>query len=489
MQVGSGPKGPTSIDRPLRSPKVGGHVAIALPTHGTFKQRLLERLGLGRKATPQQRARVLGLAIPIIGAMISQNILNLVDTAMVGSLGDSALAAVGLGGFATLMSVALFMGFSSAVQAISSRRVGEGRRDETAHPLNGALLLSIVAGIPAALALYHIAPWLMGLLNADSEVLALAVPYYQVRVLAVIAVGMNLAFSGFWNGTDRSKVYMKTLWFMHACNVLLNYIFIFGKFGAPALGATGAALGTTISLYLGSAAFMVLGWKKARQNGFLARRPRAKTLRVLVRLLLPGGFQQFFFWAGMTALNTIVGLVGTPELAATSVLINLVLTMILIQVGFGLAAGTLAGQSLGAQKIEEARTWVRTVIQISLGLTTPLMLAVLVAPKFFLAAFIQDPQTLALAANPLRLIALTFLIDCFGVVYLNSLQGVGDQKTVMIVLASCQWLIFLPLAYLAGPVLGLGLSGIWAAHLLYRGAQACLLHTRWQGDRWTTLKV
>lgn len=463
----------------------------SLPQSGSGEKAraLLSALGLGRRATAKERSRILGLALPIIGAMISQNVLNLVDTAMVGALGDEALAAVGLGGFATLMSVALFMGFSSSVQAISSRRVGEGRHQETAYPLNGALLLSLLAGIPAAILLYQIAPWLMGLLNSDSKVLALAVPYYQIRVLAVVAIGMNLGFSGFWNGTDRSKVYMSTLWFMHGCNILLNYVLIFGKFGAPALGVAGAALGTTISLYLGTLVFLVLGWRKARQNGFLRRRPRLKNLKVLTGLLLPGGFQQFFFWAGMTALNTIVGLVGTPELAATSVLINLVLTMILIQVGFGLAAGTLAGQSLGAKRVDEARTWVATVIQISLTLTTPLMLAVLAAPEFFLSVFIQDPQTLALAANPLRLIALTFVIDCFGVVYLNSLQGVGDQKTVMIVLASCQWFIFLPLAFLAGPVLGLGLSGIWTAHLLYRAAQACLLHNRWSGEQWTLLKV
>ncbi len=479
MQVGSGQGNPVTRNILNKSESTRASVARGFALSNI----------LGPRATPEQRRRVLGLALPIIGAMISQNVLSLVDTAMVGSLGDEALAAVGLGGFATLMSVALFMGFSSSVQAISSRRVGEGRLCEAAYALNGALLLSLLAGVPAAVLLVALAPWLMGLLNSDPAVVALAVPYYQCRVLAVVAVGMNLAFSGFWNGTDRSKIYMKTLWIMHGANVLLNYMFIFGKFGAPAMGATGAALGTALSLYLGTAMFMVVGWKKARDNGFLQRFPRWETLKVLVRLLLPGGFQQMFFWGGMTMLNTIVGLVGTPELAATSVLINLVLMMILIQVGFGLAAGTLAGQSLGASKVGEARTWVATVIRISLTLTIPMMILVLAVPEAFLAVFIQDSQTLALAANPLRLIAMTFAIDCFGVVYLNSLQGVGDQKTVMMVLAGCQWLIFLPLAYLAGPVLGLGLSGIWAAHLLYRFAQAGLLHRRWSGSAWTTLSL
>lgn len=440
-------------------------------------------------ATPGERTRILGLAIPIIGAMLSQNILSLVDTAMVGNLGDVALAAVGLGGFATLMSVALFMGFSSSVQAISSRRVGEGRSNETAHPLNGAILLSLIAGIPAAYFLYKVAPWLMGALNSDPSVIAHAIPYYKIRVLGVVAIGINLAFSGFWNGTDRSRVYMSTLWFIHGCNIFLNYIFIFGKFGLPALGATGAALGTTLSLYLGSLVFMILGWKNARCNGFLDGLPDRATLCGLIKLLLPGGLQQFFFWAGMTALNIIVGMLGTAELAATGVLINLVLTTMLIQVGFGLAAGTLAGQSLGAQRVDEARTWVEVVVRLSLAITLPLMFLVLAFPSLVLSTFIHDPHTLALAANPLRLIALGFGVDCFGVVYLNSLQGVGDQKTVMMVLAGCQWLVFLPLAFLTGPILGLGLSGVWAAYLLYRTIQAYFLHQRWCGQEWSRITI
>lgn len=436
-----------------------------------------------------RRSRILSLALPIIGAMISQSIINLVDTAMVGSLGDTALAAVGVGGFATLMSVAVFMGFSSSVQAISSRRIGQGRAHQSAFPLNGALLLSLVAGVPAAAFLFWLAPHLLSGLATDKAVASLALPYYQIRVLAVVAVGMNLAFSGFWNGTDRPQIYMKTLWFMHASNIALNYLLIFGKFGFPELGVTGAAVGTTLSLYLGTLVFWVAGARHARGQGYLAKWPTLQGIRTLVRLLLPGGFQQFFFWGGMTLLTTIVGWIGTEELAVTSVLLQLVLTMILIQVGFGLAAATLAGQALGAENVEAAREWVRSVIRLSLTVTLPLTLMVVVQPELLLRPFIHNAQTLALAADPMRLIALTFAIDCFGVVYLNSLQGVGDQKMVMVILAGCQWVVFLPLAYLVGPLWGYGLAGVWGAHLFYRAVQAWLLHRRWQTDSWTAITI
>ena len=421
--------------------------------------------------------------------MTSQNILNLVDTAMVGMLGNASLAAVGVGSFVTFMSVAFFQGFASSVQAIAARRLGEGRQDLSARPLNGALVVAVVLGLPVSYILYHLAPQIMGLLLSDKKVLEIGIPYYQLRALGVVAVGANFAFRGFWNGTDRSRLYMGTLWFMHACNLVLNYVLIFGKFGAPAMGAAGAALGTTISLYLGTFTYIVLAWTKARPDGFMNGLPSLKTYQNLLKLLLPSGTQQFLFAAGMTVLTYIVGLVGTDELAITNVLVNLLLVALLIEISFGIAAGALAGQALGAEKPEEAEAWVASVVQFAMLTTLPLCLLALAFPDLMLRLFIHDPATLEMARTPLRLVALVLPFDVFGMVYLNALQGVGDQKRVMMVVVGTQWLFFLPAAFLAGPHLGYGLVGIWAVHLVYRGVQAGLMTMLWRKGDWMNLRV
>ena len=96
---------------------------------------------------------ILVLALPIIGGMASQNVLNLVDTAMVGYLGAPSLAAVGMGSFANFMAVAFIMGLSAGVQAIASRRLGEGRRDQTASGLNAGLLIALLVAVPWSLIL------------------------------------------------------------------------------------------------------------------------------------------------------------------------------------------------------------------------------------------------------------------------------------------------------------------------------------------------
>jgi Na+-driven multidrug efflux pump len=157
----------------------------------------------------RQRSReVLVLALPIIGAMMSQNLLNLVDTAMVGHLGAAELAGVGLASFLNFMAVAFITGLSSAVQAMAARRVGEGRHHESAIPLNGGILLSALLGIPLAAVLIAAAPHIIGTLNKDPAVVEAGTTYLQLRLLSICAIGMNFSFRGYWSAIKLARLYM-----------------------------------------------------------------------------------------------------------------------------------------------------------------------------------------------------------------------------------------------------------------------------------------
>ncbi|RLA12895.1 MAG: MATE family efflux transporter, partial [Gammaproteobacteria bacterium] len=179
----------------------------------------------------ERRRRILQLALPIIGAMVSQSILNLVDTAMVGQLGNAALAAVGLGGLVVFAGQAAVLGFSRAVQTIVAHRKGQERLHESAQVLNAALLIILIVSPFLSALLIAAAPYFYPLLNPDPDVIAAGIPYFEVRIMATVFVGMNYAFRGYWNAIDRSRIYLVTLLVIHASNILLNYILIFGHFG------------------------------------------------------------------------------------------------------------------------------------------------------------------------------------------------------------------------------------------------------------------
>lgn len=439
-------------------------------------------------ATSRYR-HIMTLALPIMGGMVSQNVMNLVDTAMVGSQGKAALAGVGLSSFVAFMSQAFIMGLSSGVQAMAARRLGEGREDETAIPLNGGLLLAIAFGLPATLALFFLAPSLYPYLNSDPEVIAEGVPYLQARLCAITAVGMNFAFRGYFNGVNQSQIYMRSLIVMHVCNLALNYTLIFGHFGAPELGATGAGVGTAIATHVGTLVYILQSVRIARGRGFLRGLPDRATMRTMLHLSVPSGIRQVFFAGGLTVLFWIVGKVGTTELAAANVMVNLMLVAYLPGLGLGMAAASLVGQALGKGDREDAAQWGWDVSKLGVGVLATLGLPMLLAPELLLSLFIDDAATIAVGSLPLRVVGATIAVDGVGQVLQSAMLGAGDSRRVMVVAISLQWLLFLPIAYAVGPWGGYGLIGIWIAQSGYRLLQAGLFAKMWREGNWATVDV
>ncbi|MEE4296070.1 MAG: MATE family efflux transporter, partial [Wenzhouxiangella sp.] len=373
-----------------------------------------------------RRRQLFAIALPVIGGMTSQNILNLVDIGMVGRLGDTALAATGLGSFANWLSMAFILGLSTGVQAIAARRLGEGATGELALPLNGGLALALLLGTPLAAALILLAPEIMALLNPDPDVVAEAGPYLQVRLLALVAVGMNFSFRGYWSAVHMTRLYLITLLIMHTVNVFLNWVLIFGNLGAPALGVVGAGLATTLSIYVGLAVYFYFGLEHARAEGFLRAMPSLAMLKSQLKVSLPASLQQFFFAAGMLTLLIIIGQIGTRELAAVNVLMTLGLVIILPAIGFGLATATLVGNALGRKDPADAKLWGWNasvfVAVLGLGLGAVVMLF----GKPLLSIFLTDPATVELAFPALMISAAIIGADAAGMVLINALLGAGD---------------------------------------------------------------
>lgn len=445
--------------------------------------------------TPRIRT-ILTLALPIVGGMVSQNVLNLVDQAMVGTLGDAALAAVGIGSFANFLATAFITGLSAGVQAMVARRKGEERDEEVAVPLNGALLLAIGLAVPLSIGLWLLVPYAFPVLNGDPAVVADGVPYLRARLIAMVAVGINFSFRGYWNGVSLSRLYLRTLLVMHATNIVLNWLLIFGHLGMPELGAQGAGVASAIATYVGTAYYFGLGLKYARAGGFLRALPDGKTMRTMIRLAVPNGLQQLSMAGSFTMLFWIIGQLGmtdgrlaTAEVAAANVVINVTLVALLPGLGLGLASASLVGQSLGRKDTKDAARWAWDVTRVAAVTMGALGLPMLLVPDLILSGFLHDPDTLQIARGPLRLVGALVAVDAVGMVLMNSLLGAGASRTVMLISVSLQWLVFLPAAYVVGPVLGGGLMSIWIAQLAHRVLFAVLMVVLWRRGSWTKIVV
>jgi MATE family multidrug resistance protein len=436
-----------------------------------------------------RQREILHLSLPIIGGMVSQNVLNLVDLWLVSGLGPAALAACGLANFMNFMAVAAITGLSTAVQATAARRVGEGRLAEAAVPLNGGLLMSLAVGVPLSAILIVATPWFFEQMVDDPAVVAEGVPYLQWRLVAVALVGMNFSFRGYWSAVKLTRLYLYTLIWMHALNIVFSWTLIYGKFGFPALGTAGAGIGTSLSIAVGTATYFWHAGRHARDHGFLHGLPGRAQMRALLKLGLPTCVQQLLFSGGFTALFWIVAQVGTAELAIANVLVTISLVAVLPGIGFGLAATTLVSQALGRKDPADAHRWAWDVYKVAARLFLVLAVPLLLFPTAVLGVFVDDPALIALGTFPLQLLAVGIVFDGLGLVMMHALLGAGATGLVMKVSVAFQWLLFLPVAYALGPGFGMGLTAIWIGMTLYRGLQAGVFVVAWERKTWSAIRV
>ncbi|MBG90340.1 MAG: MATE family efflux transporter [Actinobacteria bacterium] len=413
---------------------------------------------------------IIRIAVPIIGGMLSQNLLNFVDTAMIGNLGDPALAAVGVAGFLFFWASSIQYGLAEATQVLVARYFGAQDPQRQYQSLyNGLVGCTLLAIVISGLG-WYLAPILFQVMSPDPMVQSLGVTYLRWMILGLVPFAINGCFRSYWNGINQPMRFTRILVVTHICNIFLNWLFIFGHWGMPALGVKGAALGSALSYGLGSVLYLL----SAHAWGVLSQlRKDAKfeleLLLTQIKLATPSATRQWWFTAGLLVFFWVAGQIGVQAAAITQVLIVLAFLVILPGVGFGVASLSLVSQALGRKDPQDAQRWAYEVALIA-GLITIVVGGIAsMYPYAILGLFIHDPETLEMAIIPFQLDCLTIWVEVIGLVILQSLIGVGRAFTVMKVSLLCQWLIFVPIGYILGVIYHVGITWVlmaWISHMM-----------------------
>lgn len=414
-------------------------------------------------------AAILKLALPIVLGMGSQNLVNIVDAAMVGRLGTVPLAAVGISSIFIWVTTSLIQGISPAVQAITARRIGEKRLDRQHEAIVNAIYSIIAAALPYSLLLMFLVPHVLPLLNSDPAVQEIGISYTTIRLFSVVFIGMNFSFRGYFNGRHMSTIYMKNLLFMHATNLALNYVLIFGNLGFPRLEADGAAYASAIATVLGWLNYVRMTWTTRTEGMTLHWRVVNRTILAnIFKLALPSCINGLALSSGFLAFFAIAGMISTDALAATKVLIDLALICILFGMGFGLAVISLVGRAIGEQSEQEAWAWVKAssvLVTVFLGLIGT---SYWLFPRAILGFFGMEAQVVEIAVLPLILLGSIQYYDGLTTILLHAHLGGGANKTVTKISIVTQWLIFLPTAFVWVRFFDGQLVHLWICMLGYR---------------------
>lgn len=419
------------------------------------------------------------LALPSVAIQLGMMLMGVVDTMMVGRLSPTALAAAALGNMYFFYLAVFGMGVIMAVDPLVSQAVGARDEPAISRALQRGLILAGLLTVPASLGLLPAAPVLRALRQPE-EVVPFAAAYVYSVLPSVFPFLAFIVFRQLLQAKLRTAPLLWVILIANLLNVQLNWILIFGKWGAPALGVVGAGVATSLARWFMAAALLIAGWRELRRP-LLERRPEVWELPPLWRMLCLGApigvqYSLEFGIFGLVAL--LMGLIGTVEIAGHQVALNLASLTFMVPLGVSIAAAVLVGHAVGRSDPPAARRSAFMAYALGVGFMLCSAFIMLLAPRWLASAYTHDADVLAMAAALIPLAGLFQVFDGMQVVGSGVLRGLGDTRAPMVINMLGFWLLGLPVSLLLGFRTTLGPRGLWWGLVVGLAAVALILLAR-----------
>jgi MATE family multidrug resistance protein len=436
----------------------------------------------------------LTLAWPVVLARSTQAIIGFADALMIAPLGKESLAAVTTGAMNAFTIAILPMGIMFIVQSFAAQLSGRGdlpgarRYGWYGLILSGGIALLGLGTLPL------VGP-LLGLLDFVPEVRSLMTDYLGIRLLALGAVVGTEALGNWFGGLGNTRLQMIGSVVAMVANIALNWVFIHGNLGAPALGVTGAAIASCVATWAGFAVVLVAflyGWG-ATARGRPAGLKRSEFVRVL-RFGLPNGLNWFLEFAAFAVfVNVVLAHLGTTVLAAMMVVISINSMAFMPAFGVCSAGAILAGQAIGGGHHDRVPAVVRITLLATCSWMVGIGLIYLSFPEYLFAWFTPPGQDAAALLEVgtllLTLSAIWQLSDAVAMTMSEVLRSAGDTVWPLYARIVLAWAVFAPASIVSVMVLD---GGPVAALLCLAGFLALLalaLFARFRSGRWREIDL
>jgi len=432
----------------------------------------------------------LKLAFPVMIGMLGHTFVQFIDNIMVGQLGTAELAAISLGNSFVFIAMSLGIGFSTAITPLVAEADASNNISEGKNAFKHGLLLCTILSVLLFLIIILLKP-VMYYMDQPKEVVELAIPYLNFVSLSLIPLIVFQALKQFSDGLSNTKYPMYATILANVINITLNYFLIFGTFGFPKLGITGAAIGTLISrIIMVYFLWMIFKHKekfKPYITGFNFRKVEKKITNKLFNLGFPSALQMFFEVGIFTAAIWLSGVLGKNPQAANQIALNLSSMTFMIGIGLSVAAMVRVGNQKGLNDFVSLR-------RIAFSIFFLTFLIEIIFASFFLVfrdwlptlyldqntlVNINDNKEVIIIASKLLLVAAFFQIfDGLQVAILGALRGLQDVKIPAFITFVSYWIIGFPVSYYLGLHTSLESIGIWIGLFTGLFAASILLYLR-----------
>ncbi len=446
-------------------------------------------------------AMVIRLSIPAIMAQISSIIMQYIDAAMVGSLGESATASIGLVSTTTWLIGGLCISAATGFSVQVAQLIGAGRDEDARSVFRQSLIIALIFGIILSVTAVSISGKLPVWLGGSAQIQRGASGYFLIYACALPATqfrqlcGSMLQCSGDMKTPSILNILLCVL------DVIFNFIFIFPSrtiavfgmsvhiYGAN-LGVVGAALGTACAELLVTALMLFAACVRSKKLAFRYGgrwKIQSGCMKTAAKIALPTAFEHTVMCSAQVASTLIVAPLGTVAVAANSLAVTAESFCYMPGYGIGSAATTLVGQSIGASRKDLARRFARASVLIGmLIMSCAAVIMFFVAPAMF-SILTPSSEVRQLGAQVLRIEAFAEPLYAASIVCAGALRGAGDTLVPSILNLVSMWGIRITTALILTPYLGL--HGVWIAMCVELCIRGILFLIRLMREKWLNKKI
>jgi MATE family multidrug resistance protein len=406
--------------------------------------------------------QVITVAVPVVIVEVGLMFMGVVDTLMVGHLSASALAAVALGNLLTYNVAALAIGTVMSIDPVVSQAVGANDESAITRAVQRGVIMAVVLSIPTTIAMNFAGP-LFTVFGQPADVIPDAALFSRINSVAMAPFLVFVAFRQVLQAKHRLAPILWTILIANGLNVLLNWVLVFGKLGAPALGVAGSAIATTVSRWAMALLLLALAWRELGPH--LVRFDRVSfslaPLRKMFALGIPIGFQLFLEISAFGTIGLLTGTFGTTSVASYQVALNLAALTFMVPLGISAAGSVRVGNAVGAGDAPRAREAARIAYMLGGGFMCASAVLFLTLPEELARLYTKDATVIATAALMIPIAGLFQVFDGMQAVGAGVLRGLGDTRVPFVAMLSGYWIIGVPVSVWLGFYSGMGAIGLW----------------------------
>ncbi len=433
------------------------------------------------------RQQVFSLALPVVLSSLLQRSVGIVDIFLVGGLGASAIAAVGIAQVLVFVVMSVSWGVNIGATVLVAQLWGADRKADAAKAAYQAILLALIAAACITALGLTFGSMVGSLLGASGEVRLILGDYTEILfTFIVFTMGINI-LSGIMHGTGDTRTPLYATLIVNILHVAVAYPLIYGHLGLPALGVKGAAIAIAVSESMGAAFLFIRSVHKRYIR--ISTSIEMKYTAMTIRLGYPIFIDRLLQNTGSLMFAKVILLYGTTVYAAHQVGLAIEAFSFMPGYGIAVAAATMVGQNLGAGKPEDARISSFEANRLAVILMAAMGLVFFFFPYALLKAFTGDQEVIQYGIMYMKIVAFAQIPLAITMVLGGSLRGAGDTGFIMFATIAGMWFVRLPVAAVLASVFNMGVRVVWSVMILDWLIRMSILLWRYRRERWGRLNI